>query len=84
MGADPPLSALRPNLVSIFWCQFWCQTRQFFRLLPVPPVFKTLATTNLPYLNFHGMEEVVGSILTRSTIFSSTYNFADQSVGSIW
>jgi hypothetical protein len=30
------------------------------------------------------MEEVVGSIPTRSTIFSITYNFADQSVGSIW
>jgi hypothetical protein len=27
---------------------------------------------------FHGMEEVVGSIPTRSTIFSITYNFADQ------
>jgi hypothetical protein len=33
---------------------------------------------------FHGMEEVVGSIPTRSTIFSSTYKFPDQSVGVIW
>ena len=31
---------------------------------------------------FHGMEEVVGSIPTRSTIFSITYKFTDQSVGS--
>jgi hypothetical protein len=33
---------------------------------------------------FHGMEEVVGSIPTRSTIFSITYRFTDRSVGSIW
>jgi hypothetical protein len=33
---------------------------------------------------FHGMEEVVGSIPTRSTIFSITYELPDQSVGSIW
>ena len=33
---------------------------------------------------FHGMEEVVGSIPTRSTIFSMTYRFTDRSVGSIW
>ena len=33
---------------------------------------------------FHGMEEVVGSIPTRSTIFSITYKFPDRSVGSIW
>jgi hypothetical protein len=33
---------------------------------------------------FHGMEEVVGSNPTRSTIFSITYRLADQSVGSIW
>ena len=33
---------------------------------------------------FHGMEEVVGSIPTRSTIFSITYRLADQSFGSIW
>jgi ABC-type transport system involved in Fe-S cluster assembly fused permease/ATPase subunit len=32
----------------------------------------------------NGMEEVVGSIPTRSTIFSITYKFPDQSVGSIW
>ena len=29
---------------------------------------------------FHGMEEVVGSIPTRSTIFSITYRFTDRSV----
>src|SRR5579859_2844535 len=33
---------------------------------------------------FHGMEEVVGSIPTRSTIFSITYERPDQSVGVIW
>ena len=33
---------------------------------------------------FHGMEEVVGSIPTRSTIFSITYELPDQSVGVIW
>src|SRR5580700_10376092 len=33
---------------------------------------------------FHGMEEVVGSIPTRSTIFSVTYQLPDQSVDSIW
>jgi hypothetical protein len=31
---------------------------------------------------FHGMEEVVGSIPTRSTIFSTTYELPDRSVGS--
>jgi hypothetical protein len=30
------------------------------------------------------MEEVVGSIPTRSTIFSVTYQLPDQSVDSIW
>src|SRR5579863_670984 len=30
------------------------------------------------------MEEVVGSIPTRSTIFSTTYGLPDQSVGVIW
>jgi hypothetical protein len=32
----------------------------------------------------NGMEEVVGSIPTRSTMFSTTYRFTDRSVGSIW
>jgi hypothetical protein len=33
---------------------------------------------------FHGMEEVVGSIPTRSTINSTTYRFFEQLFGSIW
>ncbi len=33
---------------------------------------------------FHGMEEVVGSIPTRSTIFSSTYGYARFQFGVIW
>jgi hypothetical protein len=33
---------------------------------------------------FHGMEEVVGSIPTRSTIFSTTYGFPFVQFGRIW
>ncbi len=33
---------------------------------------------------FHGMEEVVGSIPTRSTIFSSTYGYPRFQFGVIW
>ena len=33
---------------------------------------------------FHGMEEVVGSIPTRSTIFSSTCRYPVFQFGSIW
>src|ERR1700688_3345321 len=33
---------------------------------------------------FHGMEEVVGSIPTRSTIFSSTYRCPAFQFGVIW
>ena len=32
----------------------------------------------------NGMEEVVGSIPTRSTIESTTYRFVNRLVGSIW
>ncbi len=33
---------------------------------------------------FHGMEEVVGSIPTRSTIFSTTYGLPLFQFGGIW
>jgi hypothetical protein len=33
---------------------------------------------------FHGMEEVVGSIPTRSTIFSTTCRYPAFQFGSIW
>ena len=33
---------------------------------------------------FHGMEEVVGSIPTRSTIKSTTYKNLLSPIGSIW
>jgi hypothetical protein len=33
---------------------------------------------------FHGMEEVVGSIPTRSTIFSITCRYPTFQFGSIW
>jgi hypothetical protein len=63
--ADPPLSALGPS-----WCQIWCQNQAIF---PVFPDFAgPFAVNNLAIFQFHGMEEVVGSIPTRSTILSTT------------
>jgi len=35
--------------------------------LPTRPTIKAFAVSNLLFLLFHGMEEVVGSIPTRST-----------------
>jgi hypothetical protein len=58
---------LRPDLVSKFWCQVWCQIDRFFWFFGPRPSFKPFAVNNLHVLHFHGMEEVVGSIPTRST-----------------
>jgi len=39
--------------------------------LPTHPTIKAFAVSKLRFLSFHGMEEVVGSIPTRSTKFST-------------
>jgi hypothetical protein len=51
-------------------------------VLPTIPARKSFAVnTDLPWY-FHGMEEVVGSIPTRSTIFSTTYRYCPFRFGS--
>jgi len=67
--ADPALSALGPG-----WCQIWCQNRAIFPVFSVFTGFITFAVNNLPIFQFHGTEEVVGSIPTRSTIFNYLQN----------
>jgi hypothetical protein len=52
--------------------------------LPVMPVHKYCAVYILRYESFHGMEEVVGSIPTRSTKASITYRISSLRFGSIW
>jgi hypothetical protein len=46
---------------------FWQQRVPIVPFLPVVPVRKYPAVYNLPFRKQHGMEEVVGSIPTRST-----------------
>jgi hypothetical protein len=59
-------SARRPigfrNLVSN-----WCQTAPILPVFPIHTVDNHLSVNNLRSCQFHGMEEVVGSIPTRST-----------------
>jgi hypothetical protein len=70
--------------VNIFGRKFGRKYRQICHFSANLPVANVLTTkVRLPF-PLHGMEEVVGSIPTRSTIFSMTYKFPDRSVGSIW
>jgi hypothetical protein len=50
-------SSLAPNLVSN-----WCQRPPFGPVLPVLPSHNHFIVNDLPFLGFHGMEEVIGSI----------------------
>jgi hypothetical protein len=52
-----------------FGVKFGVKAQRFFRFVPASPVFSPFAVNNLCIFHFHGMEEVVGSIPTRSTIF---------------
>jgi len=54
-------------MIQRFGKQIGSKLRHFGRFLPAPPVVSPLKINDrlLPY--FHGMEEVVGSIPTRST-----------------
>ena len=45
----------------------WCQDAPIWPVFPTNPIFNYLAVNNLQIVEFHGMEEVVGSIPTRST-----------------
>jgi hypothetical protein len=51
-----------------FGVKFGVKIQRFCRLSPTSPVFSPFAVNNLGIFHFHGMEEVVGSIPTRSTI----------------
>jgi len=66
--ADPPLISPGP-----IWCQIWCQIRAILSAFSDFAGFLPFAVNNLCISHFHGMEEVVGSIPTRSTILSVTY-----------
>jgi hypothetical protein len=50
-----------------FGVRFGVKTRRFQRFLPTRPTLKAFAVSNILFFEFHGMEEVVGSIPTRST-----------------
>jgi hypothetical protein len=45
----------------------WCQRGAILPVLPVLPTSNHFAVNNLRFLQFHGMEEVIGSIPIRST-----------------
>ncbi len=68
--ADPPLPARTHSLTHRIWCQLGVKRRQLLLILPVLPIFLAFTVNNLAFIAFHGMEEVVGSIPTRSTIFT--------------
>ncbi len=59
---NQPDGPLRVNLAA-----FWQQITPIGPFLPVMPVTKYCAVYNLRFNPLHGMEEVVGSIPTRST-----------------
>src|SRR5579863_5476166 len=62
-----------PGLKSL--CQSLCQRPPIGPILPVSTVYNCLSVNNLAFWRHHGMEEVVGSIPTRST--KSLNNLAD-------
>ncbi len=62
---DQPVGPLIVNLAA-----FWQQTSAIVPVLPTMPTRKYRAVYNLRFGSFHGMEGVVGSIPTRSTIKS--------------
>jgi hypothetical protein len=45
----------------------WCQTVPIVPVFPTQPVYNHLSVNNLVFFQFHGMEEVIGSIPIRST-----------------
>ncbi len=59
---DQPGGPLVANLAA-----FWQQISPIVPVLPTVPTHKSCAVYNLAFEAFHGMEEVVGSIPTRST-----------------
>ena len=65
VGADPTRSALWPAAEK--FVAFLSQIPPRGPFLPVVPVYNNCAVNNLRFWALHGMEEVVGSIPTRST-----------------
>src|SRR5271168_3839859 len=73
-----PRAKLRVSQPATVWltapkslCQSLCQRPPRRPVLPVFPTYKAFAVNNLHFSSSHGMEEVVGSIPTRSTNFPS-------------
>jgi len=63
-----------------FGVKFGVKTERFFRFFTDFTGFFAFYVNNLPIFHFYGMEEVVGSIPTRSTIFSTTLQISRFSV----
>jgi hypothetical protein len=61
-----------------FGVKFGVKIERFFRFLPASPTSLPFAVNNLDIFHFHGMEEVVGSIPTRSTKPFSDLHEAEQ------
>ena len=80
--ADPTRSARWPAWVNL--AANWQQIAPIVPVLPTQPTHKCCAVNNMPFYSFHGMEEVVGSIPTRSTIESKTYRSFSPRLGNIW
>jgi hypothetical protein len=57
---------------------FWQQISPIVPVLPTVPAHKSYAVYNLAFEAFHGMEEVVGSIPTRSTKFPFKLEYFDR------
>src|SRR5436190_9523867 len=58
-----------------FGVKFGVKSERFFRFSPTSSVSSPFTVNNLPIFHFYGMEEVVGSIPTRSTNQEHNYAF---------
>jgi hypothetical protein len=66
-----------------FGVRFGVRMRQLYRFLPTRPTFKAFAVSQIRFCEFHGMEEVVGSIPTRSTKSPNNLDGASRRSGGI-
>ncbi|PYP93210.1 MAG: hypothetical protein DMG65_01690 [Candidatus Angelobacter sp. Gp1-AA117] len=81
--ADPPQVSLLTHRL-IFGRKLGANSADLAGFVPPSRLFKSFTDNNLVFSSFHGMEEVVGSIPTRSTIFSITYRHPGFPLGVRW
>jgi hypothetical protein len=83
LAAPFPQSLVSWVVIATRHVKFGVKAQRFFWFVPTLPVFLPFAVNNLGIFHFHGMEEVVGSIPTRSTIFSITYRVPERLLRSL-